>query len=989
MFCRFPHKEDLNPIEPTPLKRMDPFRQDPYDSDSGDDGSFTWPSGTSERAQALTEHAKALMRGDLEVSPLVTVVPPMPEVGRPAAALSIPSSFRAVGGGMQQVALKKRKIDPQSVARTFVGEPQEMVLPPPSTAHNRDPAQQHPLPGEDGTPPSSSEEMRPPAPPAAAAVARASQLVPNPVGADMLTLLTDAASQSAPVSAPPVSAPPVSAPPVSAPPVSGSDTSKTNRDSMVCNPSDISQDSRPVGAFHQGLGNGGQVEATTPSEATVTILKNSCHTGVSDDKAVPTQGAAVLGTPTKGPSAEEAARTDDQFKRIPIKRKLALSKSKKVLTAKKERDAAEALLSGKDDLLDILPREDCFFLAEESWIFTVQQLRAVLGVGSSLSEDKVKSYREMLISKLEKKQEALKSKVPNMDPDVPRKVIDSVASISKDDSESLAPKAGEEEVSGDTSNEKHAEVSPEERVTFWKRQVELAICNRKPIDLRFPLDGPISSLFPKSARNFLATAKVGTLFKFLSLKKTETGAICDFLKVWRRECQLPELSLLALAKHLLGITARVEAAIAVVEPIDERNRRWMIDPIIVMTGAARDFLVEDQGIMTATEFVDARTKELALKLADWREKHGMVPLKGSGKVAMISGWKAAAREAMEAEVNHGKVLPNIDLEAEAAVEVTQVANRPLSSKGPVVAVSPKPPRKSAGPTKEKAPTVKTPPTLSGERQVQYALSTKLFLEDVLGNVATLHLEKAGISTASEFFSMTPEERSALIRILVNYRTIEDPSGSGFVALIDEWSKKLTDALEKMTSKDHSENKEQGLESPLNKKPRLSEKKPQEKKQEGTKEVTKGPVTRKHKDPFDSLSSVTKRFLSTLGIHTAEAFLKTRTTDIAQVFVEFRQREGMPDLKGLGAIASVSGWKANVRKAAKDLGKNDIVVMEPENKTSWGPFSRQVARKPKNKLPPTSSNISIPRPKTVLVAHSDVLDKKPRVLFAVANGSSTF
>ena len=35
---------------------------------------------------------------------------------------------------------------------------------------------------------------------------------------------------------------------------------------------------------------------------------------------------------------------------------------------------------------------------------------------------------------------------------------------------------------------------------------------------------------------------------------------------------------------------------------------------------------------------------------------------------------------------------------------------------------------------------------------------------------------------------------------------------------------------------------------------------------------------------------------------------------------------MNPLKGLGAVASISGWKAQVRKAAKELGEEELVSL---------------------------------------------------------------
>jgi hypothetical protein len=73
------------------------------------------------------------------------------------------------------------------------------------------------------------------------------------------------------------------------------------------------------------------------------------------------------------------------------------------------------------------------------------------------------------------------------------------------------------------------------------------------------------------------------------------------------------------------------------------------------------------------------------------------------------------------------------------------------------------------------------------------------------------------------------------------------------------------------------------------------------------------------DPIDMLSSTTKAFLNSIGITTAAEFLTARTTDISAEFVKWRAAEGRPKLRGLGAIASVSGWKSSVRGKAIELG----------------------------------------------------------------------
>lgn len=102
--------------------------------------------------------------------------------------------------------------------------------------------------------------------------------------------------------------------------------------------------------------------------------------------------------------------------------------------------------------------------------------------------------------------------------------------------------------------------------------------------------------------------------------------------------------------------------------------------------------------------------------------------------------------------------------------------------------------------------------------------------------------------------------------------------------------------------------------------------------------------------YDVLSASTQQFLSSIGITTAEQFLSTRTTDIASEFVEWRVREGKPELKGSGAIASVSGWKTMCRNVAEDTGL-DVKVSRKKRKQS-APESANVRKQ----STPESANV---------------------------------
>jgi len=57
-------------------------------------------------------------------------------------------------------------------------------------------------------------------------------------------------------------------------------------------------------------------------------------------------------------------------------------------------------------------------------------------------------------------------------------------------------------------------------------------------------------------------------------------------------------------------------------------------------------------ISDAETFLAAKTKHLAEKLVEYREKNNLVPLRGSGSVASISGWKALVRTAASELGNH-------------------------------------------------------------------------------------------------------------------------------------------------------------------------------------------------------------------------------------------------------------------------------------------------------------------------------------------------
>jgi hypothetical protein len=82
------------------------------------------------------------------------------------------------------------------------------------------------------------------------------------------------------------------------------------------------------------------------------------------------------------------------------------------------------------------------------------------------------------------------------------------------------------------------------------------------------------------------------------------------------------------------------------------------------------------------------------------------------------------------------------------------------------------------------------------------------------------------------------------------------------------------------------------------------------------------------DPFDRLNANAQSFLGTVNISTAEEFLATKTSDIADALINWREKQKLPELKGTGAIATISGWKTLCRDAAKEMGMEDLATIEP-------------------------------------------------------------
>lgn len=120
-----------------------------------------------------------------------------------------------------------------------------------------------------------------------------------------------------------------------------------------------------------------------------------------------------------------------------------------------------------------------------------------------------------------------------------------------------------------------------------------------------------------------------------------------------------------------------------------------------------------------------------------------------------------------------------------------------------------------------------------------------------------------------------------------------------------------------------------------------------------------------------------------GEPVANVSLAYHFLDLSSAFVEWRAKHNMSILKGLGAIASVSGWKAQVRKMAKERGDVALAELGPGGVTvspKAKPISED-AQKVQSELvsTPVKTTPTKPKPAARVLGNQTVLSC-PDVLF---------
>ena len=374
----------------------------------------------------------------------------------------------------------------------------------------------------------------------------------------------------------------------------------------------------------------------------------------------------TMSTPAQNPPNETPGTTPGTEKKKSGKRKTSRT-VRRVLVAKKEMEAATQVMTGLRDISKVLDPDDAKFLGEQFWVFTQHQLAWLIESVSPPKNEKMEVDSEPDAATAKGGEQEDEKKEPSTSPEDQtagehgvKMETDEISENGAGTEANVSTKSGwkarrdmllasmaaglkfesekvvtAEVQTGESGEAKMVSIASredaEKRLQEWEDK--LKAINGNPFhveDESFSLDGPLKFLIPKGFKNFLDSIDIKTLFQFLSLKKTETGALCELYALWRHTCKLSRVTAPAVVRYFLGIHVRLEGAVTAVPPCDEKKRKWMNNTIVVMTGASLEFLVEDRGIYTARDFVEARTKDLSLQLAAWREKKKLEPLKGSG-----------------------------------------------------------------------------------------------------------------------------------------------------------------------------------------------------------------------------------------------------------------------------------------------------------------------------------------------------------------------
>lgn len=529
-------------------------------------------------------------------------------------------------------------------------------------------------------------------------------------------------------------------------------------------------------------------------------------------------------------------------------------------------------------------------------------------------------------------------------------------------------------------------------ITSWKARLERwkrdFLPTQSDADLgetaksSFSLQGPFGVLFPEILHKFLESISVSTAYDFLSVRFTESSMGMHALVVWRQLCGMDSVKAENLARHMGGIATRVKTALSSVPPVDAHTRKWMSTALACLTATSKEFIIDVCKIESPDAFLNGKTKDFSDKLVAWREKTKKSVLKGSGRVAMISSFKAAVRDSVAAEDTKdgtGKVVTEDEIIGFSKTMSSSYTTSETVSKSVGEASEPKQSKpkqqKPAKPQKE-VKQVKDPPKLTESERLkaESLMNSTDFLEKVLRQENVEFLATHNIFTPQQFLNADKQNDSALVTALVRLKT--EKAGKPAVVqtcrrLLLDWSSRVEADVRRVASGVAIE--DLGRISSVRKPTAMPQVKtsndsgpnPKRRRSRSTKNIS---------DSLQCLSPTALKFLKSIGITTGEAFLAARTSEMALALIKWREQEKMVALKGTGCSATVSGWKAQVRKAEESMTAEEDATFA---NVSVGAPAQPAVEKPRRVKSPPSVRIDD-------YTHPNLLHGKPRQSFFVQN-----
>ena len=626
------------------------------------------------------------------------------------------------------------------------------------------------------------------------------------------------------------------------------------------------------------------------------------------------------------------------------------------------------------DLSGVLPEEDCLFLANNFWIFSVEQLVYILQgdtTNTTLSHD-----RDTDQSKMTTKEDVLKSLISSslIDDHVPARQ----ATGFEDAPRNHIPHADQDSGDSSTASEKASlemkkellEDQPEVnkttkerkmkatyRIMAWENSLNLFLrdnmvagsCRMYHHDTvlrnmgkeHFDLRGPLSILFPSYILKFFKSVKIWTSDQFLQAKKTESSKLVSRFAKWRDKNGMISLKPIILSRYLTGLCTRIQYATSLVPPANEFERSWMGSCLCVLTGSSREFLIGICKFKSQDDFLKTKTKTLSTLVVEWRKTKGMPPLKGSGKVAIISGWKTLVKETIDANAPVKCLEPKKPDETNTSIlkdPINKSDHEAVRMPNEASATRPVESNKDSSSTINSTNESGISSRLSDKAKhfviLQCGESTPLkshiWLKAVLEPANIEFLNSVGIKNSEQLLIANERSNGALVSSFIRWRKQQGfpcVDLSSIEQTLSNWILQVKEKLNEVGVPGlETRPRSKGGRPPSDPKEESQHKKDDASSLDNdTKEETGNLMSIVLKqDPIRKLSDNTRRFLQSMNILKAGDLLSTPSSFVAENYIQWRKDRGITALKGNGAIATISGWKNAVRAdAAKVLCSGDF------------------------------------------------------------------